>query len=117
MSDALDLADLVACEYFRDGGSYQAVFRTASGASFTLALLVNSWDHPRDKRYTDLFETRLDDTEGATPVGKGSPREQIILAALHAWVGRQPGDLIGPAVKHLERLHEMIDEIPHRVPT
>jgi uncharacterized protein (DUF1330 family) len=108
----LRFAELVDCDIFRDGGSYEATLRTPDGDQVTLALEVDRTRDERPRRHGSLYECALHQTRDARPVAIGSEREGEILAALDAFLAGT-----GVGASHDERLRELRAAIPRRTGT
>lgn len=81
----MKLDHLEEVRYYRDGGSYEAHFRTDVGEPYVLTLKVRALV---TREYGGLHESEIGAARRANLVEIGSPREAEVLGALSDWMTR-----------------------------
>ena len=98
---------LLACEIWRDGGSYSAVL-TDGEKTVALWLQVSSWARLEERRYTGLFQSAGSDaTLKSSRVS--APDEALWCEALRQLLDRAPGTDVGA-----DRLVEFVEILEAR---
>ncbi|MBS1914179.1 MAG: hypothetical protein JST22_19480 [Bacteroidetes bacterium] len=114
----MNIEELVRVDYFRDGGSYQAIFTTDDGLGYGLWLQCSRVAAGSGPRHRWLFEYRgYERPSGCVPVITASGQEQAIVGRLREALAHPrvaAGDDGLPAEWHIERLREMLASILER---
>ncbi|HVZ41087.1 MAG TPA: hypothetical protein VHI13_17525 [Candidatus Kapabacteria bacterium] len=109
------IEELVRVDYFRDGGSYQAIFATDDGLGYGLWLACSRTAERSGPRHRWLFEYRgYERPPGCVPVISESPQEHAIVERVREALAHRrvaAGDDGLPAEWHIERLQDMLASI------
>lgn len=81
----MKLDHLEEVRYYRDGGSFEAFFRTDTGEPYVLTLKVRAFPAGG---YGGLYESEIGEARRENLVEIGSPRAAEVLGALREWIER-----------------------------
>lgn len=112
------LAYLYTCDIHRDGGSYEAIWRTNYGNDWSISLLITRSTEKLDytKKYSFLYNCKINEVNKHKPILKESQDDNEIKKKIEEWLTVTPeGQSNKDLMQNFSRFKEMYCRIPWRI--
>jgi hypothetical protein len=82
----MKLVNLISCDVYRDGGSYEGIWMTSENKNWAVTLLIVNRVDPKEIRRYRLYNCKRNDIGQYSIIEKDSKENKLIIATIKNWI-------------------------------